>query len=154
VNGYKRFRENSLAPDRAGWGLDNRGTMLRVMEDPKNARFENRVGEPAANPYLYLASQIFAGLDGIQNKIDPGAPSMEGYNDEKEALPKSLDEAIDVLKNDSFFKEKMGPVFIDYLVSLKMSELNRYKQFLKDHQIEEDQYIVTEWEHREYFEIY
>lgn len=154
VNGYKRFRENSLAPDRAGWGLDNRGTMIRVMEDPKNARFENRVGEPAANPYLYLASQIYAGLDGIQNNIDPGNPSTEGYSDEKEALPKSLEEAIDVLKNDSFFKEKMGALFIDYLVSLKMSELNRYKQFLKDHQIEEDQYTVTEWEHREYFEIY
>lgn len=154
INGYKRFRENSLAPDRAGWGTDNRGTMIRVMEDKRNARFENRVGEPAANPYLYLASQIYAGLDGIQNKIDPGLPSTEGYNDEREALPKSLEEAISVVQQDPFFNEKMGSLFINYLIKLKESELNRYKKFLKDNKIVEDRHIVTEWEHREYFEIY
>ncbi|GHH99805.1 glutamine synthetase family protein [Neobacillus kokaensis] len=154
VNGYKRFKENSLAPDRAGWGTDNRGTMIRVMEDRKNARFENRAGEPAANPYLYLASQIYAGLDGILNKINPGLPSAEGYNDNRDPLPKSLEEAIGVLKEDSFFKEKMGTIFIDYLVKLKESEINRYKQFLKENNIQDDRYIVTEWEHREYFEIY
>ena len=60
INGYKRYRSYSLAPDRAIWGRDNRGVMIRVLggtDDPAT-RLENRIGEPAANPYLYMASQI------------------------------------------------------------------------------------------------
>jgi glutamine synthetase len=73
VNGYRRFRPNSLAPDRAGWGFDHRGAMLRVLggaNDPAS-RIENRAGEPAANPYLFIASQIVAGLDGIDRNLEP-----------------------------------------------------------------------------------
>ncbi|MFN7001522.1 MAG: NAD(P)-binding domain-containing protein, partial [Elioraea tepidiphila] len=58
LNGYRRFRPYSLAPDRAIWGVDNRGVMLRALGRPGDpaTRIENRVGEPAANPYLYMAS--------------------------------------------------------------------------------------------------
>src|SRR2546421_3919868 len=76
VNGYRRYRPNSLAPDRAGWGFDHRGAMVRVLGghgDPAT-RLENRLGEPAANPYLYIASQIVAGLDGIERSLQPGPP--------------------------------------------------------------------------------
>ena len=69
VNGYRRFKPNSLAPDRAAWGYDHRGAMIRVLGgagDPAT-RLENRGGEPAANPYLYMASQIVAGRDGIEH---------------------------------------------------------------------------------------
>lgn len=66
LNGFKRFRSLSLAPDRAVWGRDNRGAMVRVVGDsPSATRLENRIGEPAANPYLYLASQLAAGLEGV-----------------------------------------------------------------------------------------
>ena len=67
INGYKRYRSYSLAPDRAIWGRDNRGVMIRVLGGPGDpaTHLENRVGEPAANPYLYMASQILAGLDGV-----------------------------------------------------------------------------------------
>ncbi len=60
INGYKRYRSYSLAPDRAIWGRDNRGVMIRVLGGAGDAatRLENRIGEPAANPYLYMASQI------------------------------------------------------------------------------------------------
>ena len=70
VNGYRRYRPNSLAPDRATWCHDHRGVMVRVLGAPGDAatRLENRVGEPAANPYLYIASQIAAGLDGIEQQ--------------------------------------------------------------------------------------
>src|SRR6476661_4638977 len=70
VNGYKRYRAYSLAPDRAIWARDNRGVMVRVMGQPGDpaTHLENRIGEPAANPYLYMASQIYAGLDGIARK--------------------------------------------------------------------------------------
>ena len=73
INGYKRYRSYSLAPDRAIWGRDNRGVMIRVLgatNDPAT-RLENRIGEPAANPYLYMASQILSGLDGVDSKLDP-----------------------------------------------------------------------------------
>src|SRR5260370_14725935 len=64
INGYKRYRTYSLAPDRAIWGRDNRGVMVRVLRgtnDPAT-RLENRICEPAANPYLYMASPILARL--------------------------------------------------------------------------------------------
>ncbi len=98
VNGYRRFKPNSLAPDRAGWGYDHRGAMVRVLGgagDP-GTRLENRFGEPAANPYLYIASQIVAGLDGIERSVSPGPRDDEPYAAERPMLPRSLAEALDV----------------------------------------------------------
>jgi glutamine synthetase len=65
---------NSMAPDHIVWAYDNRAAMVRVVCQPGDAstRLENRVGEPAANPYLYMASQIVAGLDGVATAADPG----------------------------------------------------------------------------------
>lgn len=144
INGYKRFRSHSLAPDRALWAKDNRGAMLRVLSqhnDPAS-RIENRIGEPAANPYLYIASQIHAGLDGLDRRIDPGPPADRPYDTPAPALPRSLGEAIVALKEDTFFRERMGSGFIDYIVTLKEAELARFHA------------EVTEWEHREYFEMF
>src|SRR5262249_2290437 len=79
INGYRRFRPNSLAPDRATWCYDHRGVMIRALGgvgDPAT-RVENRVGEPAANPYLFIASQIVAGLDGVAPQRRP-RPGGEG----------------------------------------------------------------------------
>jgi len=156
INGYKRLNPNSLAPDRAGWGDDNRGTMLRVISAPgeKNIRFENRVGEPAANPYLYLASQIYAGLDGIKNKIEPGNPSIEAYNDNREKLPSSLKAAVEELKNSSLYREKMGDHFVDYISKIKESEIARYEAFVDENNIKNHEKVVTEWEQREYFSLF
>ncbi len=71
VNGYGRFRPNALAPQSVLWGRDNRGAMLRVIGGPNDGatRIENRIGEPAANPYLYMAAQIHAGLDGLARQL-------------------------------------------------------------------------------------
>ncbi|MGY4424902.1 glutamine synthetase [Bradyrhizobium sp. JR6.1] len=88
INGYKRYRSYSLAPDRAIWGRDNRGVMIRVlggMNDPAT-RLENRIGEPAANPYLYMASQILSGLDGVDRKLDPGPSADTPYETNGRAL--------------------------------------------------------------------
>jgi glutamine synthetase len=73
LNGYKRYRPHSLAPDRAIWGRDNRGVMVRALGGPGDpaTHLENRVGEPAANPYLYMASQVVSGLDGLRRKSTP-----------------------------------------------------------------------------------
>jgi glutamine synthetase len=115
LNGYKRYRPYSLAPERAIWGRDNRGAMLRVIGAPGDpaTRIENRIGEPAANPYLYFASQIHCGLDGVRRKLDPGAPEQTPYDSKAPLLPRSLDEALAALKADAALKEAFGAAFID-----------------------------------------
>jgi glutamine synthetase len=144
INGYKRYRPNSLAPDRVIWARDNRGAMLRVLARPGDAasRIENRAGEPAANPYLYMASQVLAGLDGVQRALDPGPSADTPYDVPAERLPRSLAEAADALRGDSFYREQMGAAFVDYLLTIKDAEFAR---FLGE---------VTDWEQREYLEMY
>ncbi len=144
INGYKRYRPRTLAPDRAVWGRDNRGSMVRVCGQPGDAatRIENRIGEPAANPYLYAASQIICGLDGIDNTVDPGPPADDPYDAEAEALPASLMEAVSALRGSDLFAAEMGAEFVDYMCTLKEAEISR---FLTE---------TTDWEMREYFQIY
>ena len=78
INGYRRYKPNSLAPDRATWAYDHRGVMARVLGAPYDpaTRIENRIGEPSANPYLYIAAQIVSGLDGIANNSEPGPQEL------------------------------------------------------------------------------
>jgi len=144
INGYKRYRSYSLAPDRAIWGRDNRGVMIRVLGGAGDAatRLENRVGEPAANPYLYMATQILSGLDGVDRKLDPGPSADTPYETEAPFLPKSLRDAVSAVKEDPFFRGKLGAEFIDYYTHIKNAEIDR---FLAE---------VTDWEHREYFEMF
>ena len=103
VNGYKRYRPYTLAPDRAIWARDNRGVMVRVLGGPGDpaTHLENRVGEPAANPYLYIASQIHAGLDGIAQRCDPGPSADTPYETKAQAVPKNLGEALAALRADA-----------------------------------------------------
>ncbi|MEQ8233796.1 MAG: glutamine synthetase family protein [Gammaproteobacteria bacterium] len=144
VNGYKRFRPNSFAPDRVTWGVENRAAMLRVVGgagDPA-AHIENRVGEPCANPYLYMAAQIAAGLDGIDRALDPGPPELAPYAADKPRLPRSLMEATAALASSTFYREAFGDQFVDYILAVKQSEIDRFLAH------------VTDWEQREYFEVY
>jgi glutamine synthetase len=144
INGYKRYRSYSLAPDRAIWGRDNRGVMIRVLGSPGDpaARLENRVGEPAANPYLYMASQIFTGLDGMERMLEPGPSADTPYEAQALHLPKSLEEALRALRNDNCLADGFGRNFIDYYLRIKDAEIARYQS------------EVTEWEQREYFELF
>jgi glutamine synthetase len=145
INGYKRFKPYSFAPDRVTWANENRGTMVRIQGDPleKGAHIENRLGEPAANPYLYFAANIAAGLDGIRRKLEP-PPLVEAdpYSADAPALPASLWEAVDSLDKDAFFRETFGDSFVDFIVGAKRNEISR---FLSE---------VTDWEMREYFEFF
>jgi glutamine synthetase len=144
INGYKRYRSYSLAPDRAIWGRDNRGVMIRVLGGAGDAatRLENRIGEPAANPYLYMASQILAGLDGIDRKLSPPPSADTPYETKAALLPKSLREAVFALHEDNFFRGALGAEFVDYYVHIKTAEIERF------------QAEVSDWEHREYFEMF
>ena len=116
VNGYKRYRPYSLAPDRVTWGKQNRGALLRLVGGPRDpgTRIENRIGEPAANPYLYFASQIHSGLDGIERKLALPRPADTPYEAKAEMLPTTLSEALEALNKDKVLREAMGPAFVDY----------------------------------------
>ena len=145
INGYKRLRPNSLAPNQATWARDNKGAMIRVVGQPMDpgTHLENRVGEPAADPYLYLASNLVAGMDGIEKRIDPGEPSTDPYGEpNREPLPRSLMDAVAALRKSELFRSKMGNDFVNYILKLKQFEIDRFLSY------------VTDWEHREYFETF
>jgi glutamine synthetase len=150
INGYKRYRAYSLAPTRAIWGRDNRGVMVRVMGRPGDpaTRLENRLGEPAANPYLYMASQIYAGLDGMARKLDPGSSADAPYATASEPLPNSLAEALAALRDDACFRDGFGAGFVDYYARIKDAEIARFRS---DGDAGAD---VTQWEQREYFDLF
>ena len=144
LNGYKRYRPHSLAPDRAIWGRDNRGVMVRVLGGPgdKATHIENRVGEPAANPYLYMASQIVSGLDGLRRKLDPGPSADMPYEAKAPLLPRTLAEALDALRADTVLRAGLGDFFVDYYLKLKQAEIDRFNL------------EVSDWEQREYFSLF
>jgi len=144
LNAYRRYRAYSLAPDRALWGRDNRAAMLRLIGSPDDpaTRIENRVGEPAANPYYYLASQAVSGCDGIRRDLDPGPAADVPYETPAPTLPRTLTEALAALRADEMLVKGMGDGFVDYFCRIKEAEIQRFNA------------EVTEWEHREYFELF
>ncbi|GAA0899290.1 glutamine synthetase family protein [Pseudonocardia zijingensis] len=141
VNGYKRYLPHSLAPDRVGWGVDNRGAMIRVCpaQDGAGARLENRAGEPAANPYLYIAAQVVAGRAGLADAADPGEPLDAPYSAAVRALPRSLGAALDALAADPVFEHAWGSEVVSWFTTIKRAEFERYLAH------------VSDWEQREYF---
>jgi glutamine synthetase len=155
VNGYRRFRPNSLAPDRATWCRDHRGVLIRVLGGQGDAatRLENRIGEPSANPYLYILSQIIAGLDGVERSLDPGPQDDEPYNAQRPTLPASLPAALDALERDVLFRTQLGDVFVDYFVKLKRNEAGRFAQWLEDTGTAAGD-EPTQWEQNEYFDFF
>ena len=89
-----------------------------------------------------MASQILAGLDGVDRAAEPPPPADTPYETQAPALPKTLREALDALKADGFFREKLGAGFVDYYLHIKNAELDRF------------QAEVSDWEQREYFEMF
>ena len=144
INGYKRYRPYSLAPDRVVWGKENRGAMLRVVGGPRDpdSRIENRIGEPAANPYLYFASQIYCGLDGIERRLQPPRSADTPYETKADFLPRTLEEALSHLRADKALREGFGAAFVDYFCRIKEAEIARFNL------------EVSDWEHREYFDLF
>jgi glutamine synthetase len=144
INGYKRYRPYSLAPDRVLWGKENRGAMLRVVGGPRDpdTRIENRIGEPAANPYLYIGSQIHCGLDGMERKLLVPRAADTPYETKAEPLPRTLEEALFHLRADKALRDGFGAAFIDYYCRIKEAEIARFNL------------EVSDWEHREYFDLF
>ena len=135
VNSYKRINAPSTssgatwAPNTATWSGNNRTHMVRV---PGPGRFELRLPDGAANPYLLQAAIIAAGIDGVINKIDPGKRLdidmyKEGHKVENATqLPLNLLDALRVFDSNTILKESLGNDFSKAYISLKTAEWNSY----------------------------
>lgn len=148
INGYGRFRPNAMAPMAALWARDHRGAMLRVLggAGDDGTRIENRLGEPLANPYLYVASQVHAGLDGLARRLVPPPAATDAYAAATpvNALPATLGDALDALAADGVLRQGLGAPLLHLFDGVKRAEIAR-------HRAADD---AAEWERREYFARY
>jgi glutamine synthetase len=150
TNSYKRLVPGFEAPTMLAYSARNRSASIRIpwVANPKARRIEVRFPDSTANPYFAFASMIMAGLDGIQNKINPGdAMDKDLYDlppEEENAIPQvcfSFEAALEALSNDREFL-KAGGVFtddaIDAYIELKMEEVTRLR--MSTHPIEFEMY--------------
>ncbi len=139
TNSYKRLVPGFEAPVLLAYSARNRSASCRVpwVASPKARRIEVRFGDPAGNPYLTFAAMMMAGIDGVINKINPGAPMDKDLYDlppeEERDIPRvchALDQALEALDADRDFL-KAGDVFsddlIDGYIALKMQEVTRFR---------------------------
>ncbi len=150
TNSYKRLVPGFEAPVMLAYSARNRSASIRIpwVSNPKARRIEVRFPDSAANPYFAFAAMMMAGLDGIQNKINPGdAADKDLYDlepEEAKHIPQvcsSLEMALEALDKDRAFLKK-GGVFtddvIDAYIELKMQEVTRYR--MSTHPVELDMY--------------
>jgi glutamine synthetase len=146
VNGYRRLAPQfTLSPTSVNWRFEDRSAMVRVLSSDSSTHVENRVGEPCANPYLAIASQLYAGLEGLT----AGTPANRAAYP---ALPGSLREALDAFCESSRATELLGTPLKTCLTKLKESEVSRFEAWCAAQRPAVDE--VTEWEHREYFAVF
>ena len=139
TNSYKRLVPGFEAPVMLAYSARNRSASCRIpfVTNPKARRIEMRFPDPIQSGYLTFTALMMAGLDGIRNKIDPGAPSDKDLYDlppeEEKNIPTvchSLDQALDALDKDREFLKAGGVMsddFIDAYIALKMQEVTRFR---------------------------
>ncbi|WP_433626521.1 type I glutamate--ammonia ligase [Halomicrococcus sp. NG-SE-24] len=150
VNSYKRLVPGYEAPVYVAWSDVNRSALIRVPDAAgTSSRFEIRSPDPSCNPYLALAAIIQAGLDGMENEIDPGDPVREDIYEFDEAklddygittLPDSLGHAVDALEEDEVVREGLGEHVTEKFVKAKRADWADYRTH------------VSPWEKEKYLE--
>ena len=145
VNSYKRLilkgsRSGfTWAPVYVSYGNNNRTNTVRIPLP--GARVEIRSADSTCNPYLGIAMALAAGLDGIENELDPGEPHLDNMYEKSEAeleaegvqwLPRSLDQALDALDADPLGRQVMGDAMYDSWMSYKRDEWKSYLNHVSD----------------------
>jgi glutamine synthetase len=136
VNSYKRLVPGFEAPVNVAWSMRNRSPMIRIPDRRgSGTRVELRIPDPSANPYLALAVQLAAGLDGIVTKADPREPVnsniWEMSHREKrrlriDDLPHNLGEACNELEKDEVITEALGDHITAQFLAAKRQEWQEY----------------------------
>jgi glutamine synthetase len=146
VISYDRLRPGMWSGAYGGYGPDNREVAIRIPsplrgDEAGTTNVEVKVCDSTANPYLALGALIYAGLDGIRRRLDPGEPLMEDPNrlDEQmlrrrgiERLPGSLEEAVDALEADEFLMDVLGPLRRLLYPAIKRADIRDMKQLPPD----------------------
>ncbi|OGT21542.1 MAG: type I glutamate--ammonia ligase [Gammaproteobacteria bacterium RIFCSPHIGHO2_02_FULL_42_13] len=151
VNSYKRLVPGYEAPTHIVWSLRNRSPLLRIPDRRgSGTRAELRSPDPACNPYLAFAVMLAAGLDGIENKMDPGEPvnkniyNMSGRERARlkiKSLPSDLDKAIDEMEKSELVKNALGEHIFQHFITAKRREWQKY--IAQVHPWEIEQYLTT-----------
>ena len=148
VNSYKRLLPGSWAPSHITYGASNRAALVRVP-DSGSKHVEFRAGDGTGNPYLTLIGLLAAGLDGVEQGLGLGEPTLDdiGHLSAAEAsarglelLPRSAPEALDALEADAVLMAALGPVIGPGFLRIRRSEAAAYSL------------EVGEWERATYLE--
>ncbi len=135
-NSYRRLLPHYWSSAYGAWGFDNREGAVRVPStfwghEATSVNIELKSADHSGNPYMAMGALIAAGLDGIQNQIDPGEPQEVdpgNYSDEERLqrgirrLPATLDEALNELEQDTVLTEALGPLLTTSYLAVKRSE--------------------------------
>jgi glutamine synthetase len=136
INSYKRFRE-TVTPSLLGLGTE-RHFVIRMpsnFRDSKSVEF--RLADPLANSYLLLSAIIYAGLDGIERKLDV-EPNVE-----LGSLPSNLEDALHKLDSDNYIKYSIGAELISSYIELKNREIESYNNYITDWEVKA--YLKAGW---------
>jgi glutamine synthetase len=155
TNSYRRLVPGYEAPVNLAYSSRNRSAAIRISTyspSPKSRRLELRFPDPSTNPYLAFSAMMMAGLDGIQNKIDPGQPlDKDIYSLSAEELkdvprmPASLEQALDALEEDHDFLLK-GDVFTKDVIEM-------WLDYKREHEVQASRLRPTPFEYYLYYDI-
>ncbi len=150
VNSYKRLVGGFEAPGYTTWAHNNQSALVRIPTPKKgksdSSRVEVRSPDAACNPYLAFAVLLAAGLDGIENEIDPPAElAADAFTLDAEArralgvrrLPETLSEALDELDASELMRETLGAHTMDWFVKNKRREWDRYQHHVSRFELEQ-----------------
>src|SRR5919112_61411 len=155
TNSYRRLVPGYEAPVNLAYSSRNRSASIRISTyspSPKSRRLELRFPDPSTNPYLAFSAMLMAGLDGIQNKIDPGPPlDKDIYSLSAEELkdvprmPASLEQSLDALEADHDFLLK-GDVFTKDAIEM-------WLDYKREHEVQASRLRPTPFEYHLYYDI-
>jgi glutamine synthetase len=135
VNSYRRLVRSNAAPINIQWGTDNRTVGIRSpVAGAQARRIENRVIGADANPYVALAATLACGYLGIKNQVMPSAECKGDAYLGAHALPRSLGEALQLLRDEADLAEVLGQQFVSVYTEVKEVE---YAEFMK---------VISPWE--------
>jgi glutamine synthetase len=145
VNCLKRQRTHTFSPTNVSWGIEDRSALIRVKGgSPESRHVENRAPSGLSNPYLVAAVLLGTGLMGIRDNLELEPPARPPAEEDpaKVPLPRTPEEALDLLWAEERLVEMLGMEFVTAYTAIRRHELGRFV----DH--------VTDWELDEYLELY
>ena len=139
VNGFRRRQPYTFCPINTAWGIDNRTVGIRIIQGSDSAtRVEKRDAGADCNPYLIMATDIAAGLDGLEGKIEPDEMTAgNAYESEvASSIPTDLRDAIDLARNSDWLKEVIGTDLYEIALQQSERELEFFNQQVTPFELE------------------